>query len=367
MPTKGLPTQDSTIDISRLTAEKGPDVVLTAGSKGAALRRPYPSHADIGIRGCTGLVGSKVGPCCLIAKPSGLPRGETGLLLSIFFGLSFAVETGFFGFCFFSDALCFSVCLCFCFALGLRLPLRFFAFDLLRSVTTELLACVLSSALCCEVVGFLTSLLGFANNFFLISALTGGARARDFGVWSSISLGRSCLADKSGSRQTVLKRLSLSLEQLFKFTLESLELVESASEFFCIVVVVVIAVVATATGVASSIIAVAIVIVARIATVIVFIIAMPLHLAKPPVRHIGCLVLVVSLAERVLCKVEQHFLEISITDSRTNELSHQCFRRLDVVVSYRVATAPSTRRRIADASDRHSIGIHKLEQVHGIP
>jgi hypothetical protein len=149
----------------------------------------------------------------------------------------------------------------------------------------------------------------------------------------------------------MLERLSLSLEQLLELALESLEFVESAPDFFCIVIVVVLAAIAAATRAAGSIIAVVIIIVARIATMIIFIVAMPLNHAEPPVRHVRGLVLMVSLAEGVLCKVEQHFLEIRIADSRTDGLSHHRFSSLDVAECYRISTASSTGWRVSYASD----------------
>jgi hypothetical protein len=162
--------------------------------------------------------------------------------------------------------------------------------------------------------------------------------------------------------------LSLSLKQLLELALESFELVKSASEFFCIagdaatrriVIVVIITVLAAATRAAGSIIAVAIIIVvARITATIIFFIAVPLDHAEPSVRHNGGLALVISATECVPCKIEEHFLEVGIADSRTHDLSHNFFRRLNVVVSYRVPTSSPTGRRIAHAGDGHFIGVH---------
>jgi hypothetical protein len=163
-----------------------------------------------------------------------------------------------------------------------------------------------------------------------------------------------------------LQRLSLSLKQLLKLALEGFEFVKSAPELSCavggavrrcIVVIASITVVAAATRAARSIIAVVIFIVASIATPIILFMAMPLDHAEPPVRHIRSLVLVVPPTECVPCEIKEHFLELSVADSRTDDLSHYVFRRLNVVVSYRVATASPTRRRVAHAGDGHFIGI----------
>jgi hypothetical protein len=241
----------------------------------------------------------------------------------------------------------------------LGLSLCFFAFGLLCSVATELLTGSLSIALCDTVSLFLTDLLGVKESFFMVSTLMGGGRVPGFAALLSIALRLSCLPDASRSRPAILKRLPLSLEQLLELALESLDFVESTSEFFRIIsIVVVIAVgAAAATGTAGSIIAVVIVVVARVATPIVFVVAMPLNDGEPLGRHFRCLALVVSPAEGVLCKIVQHSLKISILDCRTDKLSHYCFRCVNVMLSYRVATSPSTGWRVSHASDGHSIGV----------
>jgi len=215
----------------------------------------------------------------------------------------------------------------------------------------------------------LTSLLGATWSFFLVSPLIRSARATWLAALSSIICRSLSLADESRSSQTALERLPLSLQELLKLALESLKLVESSPEFLCVVicsarrcvVVVVTAVIAAATRATSSIITLPILIIARIAPPIIFIVAMPLNHAKPPVRHIRGLVLMVSPAECVLCETEQHFLEISITDSRTDDLSHYFFRSLDIVISYRIPTSSATRRCVADACDCHFVRVYELE------
>ena len=193
----------------------------------------------------------------------------------------------------------------------------------------------------------------------MASTLMGGGRLPGFAALLSVGLRLSCLPVVTRSRPAILKRLPLSLKQILELALEGLQFVESTSEFFrIIVVVVVIAVGAAATDTAGSIIAVVIVVVARVATPIILVVAMPLDHAEPPGRHFRCLALVVSPAEGVLCKIVQHSLEISILNSRTDKLSHYCFRCLNVMVSYWVATSPSTGWRVSHASDGHSIGIH---------
>jgi hypothetical protein len=287
------------------------------------------------------------------------------------FGLAFLVEMGF-------ERLLFSaepVCLCLCFSFGFRfcfkssfgLSLRFFSSDLIYSVTTELLACRLSPALCGEVVCFLVGVLGVTGSFFLVSPLIRSARAICLAALPSILCRSLSLADERRSSHAVLKRLPLSLQELLELALKCLKLVKSSPEFLCVVVnaarryIIIIAVIAAAGGATSSIIALSIIVITRIAPPILLIISIPLNRGEPPIRHIRGLVLVVPPTESVLRKIVQHFFEIGITHSRTNDLSHHFFRRLNIVIGNRIPTSSPTGRCVAYAGDGHFVGVHELK------